>query len=570
MKKEYILYIFLIITPLIQGLYFEYSFCFANAFLLGYLLYLVIKNKKIYYRKSPYLYILLTLPIIYALTGLVAIDKGMNIYGIMKVLEPFALYMVLSQMDIEENTICEVIAVSGIIMSIFGIAGMYIESIVEIIIDNNRMSGFMGYANTYALYMLVTLICLSKTRWNLKIKAAAGALLIATIIITYSRSVYVIAGIIVAFALIKGTRRNKLVTAYSFILGLVIYFIVVNTSGAITLNQRVAEINPNATEFQSRLLYYIDAIKIVGNHLFGLGYDGYFYIQGKYQTGIYNVRLVHNSILQISLEIGILGVGAYLGILITWIKNVRRNKVSKKVQLIFYAIIIHSIIDFDLTFLTVTNILVIMLYFSEKKHTVYCEEYNKPISKSLANNKLTTIMCILVVLINLNIILGISALYSYISRYDTALFWYKYNTEAICAKASIFYGEKKYTEASKYIERAQKLNKSNVTMLKPMRDIHIKYKNLEDALQIQRNIIKLDGMNIDEVEKYSDILLEILLNTGYNRGNKTIYKEEILGIRGYIERKRLTIGDISYKQKAVPVFLMTKKLIENENNASKY
>ena len=53
-----------------------------------------------------------------------------------------------------------------------------------------------------------------------------------------------------------------------------------------------------------RFLYWQDALPLVFTHPFGLGYMGYYYLQGSVQTGVYTTVFVHNDFLQLLLDFG--------------------------------------------------------------------------------------------------------------------------------------------------------------------------------------------------------------------------------------------------------------------------
>ena len=69
---------------------------------------------------------------------------------------------------------------------------------------------------------------------------------------------------------------------------------------AITGNQdtigRFLTISLESSTLMGRLLYYRDVLPVILKHPFGLGYMGYYYAQGGFQTGVYATKFVHNEL----------------------------------------------------------------------------------------------------------------------------------------------------------------------------------------------------------------------------------------------------------------------------------
>lgn len=150
-----------------------------------------------------------------------------------------------------------------------------------------------------------------------------------------------------------------------FISGLLSTLLIVNTSliNIIPENikQRLENINFSQNSVLERGTFYRDAIKLVSDHpLIGAGGGAWSALYEKYQNNPYVSRQAHNFFLQYLSEVGILGFSCLLLILIAVIYIFLRyhfredqNKKNNYVM-IFYIIIlsilIHSTIDFDLSY----------------------------------------------------------------------------------------------------------------------------------------------------------------------------------------------------------------------------
>lgn len=113
-----------------------------------------------------------------------------------------------------------------------------------------------------------------------------------------------------------------------------------------------------------RLLYYKDGLKaLIQNPLLGLSPGGWADYQYNYQSAQYFVSQVHNGVLQVGLDAGILSmimfvalvVVAFAGLVKLWKKH--RATDDLYVLLIFSTLILHGFFDFDFSY---GNILIIL------------------------------------------------------------------------------------------------------------------------------------------------------------------------------------------------------------------
>lgn len=130
-------------------------------------------------------------------------------------------------------------------------------------------------------------------------------------------------------------------------------------SGIIVIISRYTDIST----IMIRFLYYKDGFSaLMKNPLFGLTPGGWGEYQYLYQTAQYYVRQVHNSVLQIGLDAGIIAMILFLitifislrGLIKIWIKEKKQSDLY--VLLIFLTLLIHGFFDFDFSF---SNILII-------------------------------------------------------------------------------------------------------------------------------------------------------------------------------------------------------------------
>jgi len=120
---------------------------------------------------------------------------------------------------------------------------------------------------------------------------------------------------------------------------------------------RLTKINLAERSVQERFIFMQDALKIVKDNLFlGTGGGGWNAEYRAYRTFLYFTSEVHNHYLQVLVENGILGLAAYLGLWLFLIFNLWRKYINEKndtgilLLIITFGLMLHSFIDFDLTY----------------------------------------------------------------------------------------------------------------------------------------------------------------------------------------------------------------------------
>ncbi|MDR5658776.1 O-antigen ligase family protein [Serpentinicella sp. ANB-PHB4] len=114
--------------------------------------------------------------------------------------------------------------------------------------------------------------------------------------------------------------------------------------------------------FVERLIQITDGGRaILSNPLVGLGPGNWQYLKGQWQTAQYTATHVHSSVIQIGVDAGIIAIIAVLLLIIILIKRLNR----KNVYLTSAAtiVLLHSVFDFTLSFLSI-NLLLITLILS--------------------------------------------------------------------------------------------------------------------------------------------------------------------------------------------------------------
>ncbi|MHB8062516.1 MAG: hypothetical protein ACYDG2_07780 [Ruminiclostridium sp.] len=129
------------------------------------------------------------------------------------------------------------------------------------------------------------------------------------------------------------------------------------------MGSRLVEVSYNSGVLQERFIIFTDAFKHILLNPFGSGINSFEYMQYINQTAFYDVRFVHNSILQTSYDIGVIPMIMFVTLLAYGlIKIIKSNTSGRNLSSILIVFIfLHSLLDFDFSFSTI-SIVLIMIY----------------------------------------------------------------------------------------------------------------------------------------------------------------------------------------------------------------
>lgn len=362
-EKIDFVHLFLIGAFCAVGLYNEYLCCFAAAVLLGYLIYTVIRKKRIFYYINLPVIAVTAVTSFYFLSVLWAVDKGEAFLGAFRFLSPLLLMLVVMQKENNAEKYFDILPSFSVFMVIVSAILSFIPSTESLVEIAGRLCGFFQYSNTFALFLLISLIiCITKQ----KLKAydfLCIAVLLFGIIYSGSRTVFVLSAVSILAVIIFS--KNKKVAAVVFSVMLVAVIVAVVTAYA-TDNfysiGRFLTISFKDSTFVGRLLYYIDALPQILRHPFGMGYAGYYFTQQSFQTGVYSVFSVHNDFLQLMLDIGWIPSALLIAAVL---KTFFSKKTDFKKRLLLFVMCAHSFFDFDMQFIAMYMLLILLLDFDD-------------------------------------------------------------------------------------------------------------------------------------------------------------------------------------------------------------
>ena len=271
-----------------------------------------------------------------------AVDRGMALIGVLRILVIGEFWLLWNNLDKEEREATfQAIPLAGVVWTVVSLVAYFLPVCRDFFIGRT-VGGPFQYSNTYALFLLVGIvILLASSEWNWK-RMAETAFLFAGILMTGSRSVAVLAVVTLVYFFLTGKMGWK--KKIGLIVGAAVFTVVLQMLLRLDLG-RLLRFTLESSTLNGRFLYWLDALPVIFQHPLGLGYMGYFYVQPQIQTGNYTTRFVHNELLQSALDYGWIAAAVLILLLIySLFHNSPRNRV------ILLILAIHSLFDFDLQF----------------------------------------------------------------------------------------------------------------------------------------------------------------------------------------------------------------------------
>lgn len=353
------------------GLYYELTAAVISAALLFLLLW---KGKQdgLSFRVNDALLAVCGISLFYFLSCLWGVDSGLALWGGIKYL-PLPLFgFCLMQLSADERReLLGDIPWIGGAMTVISFVFQFIPLFQDVFSVSGRLAGFFQYPNTFACFLLLGMELLlleqrsMKYRW---MRPLCGVLLLFGLFQAGSRTIFVLAvPALLICLLVRREKKTVGVAVVAVALGLV-FSLILNLVGGIGGTDRILEISSGASTLLGRILYWKDALPVIITHPFGMGYLGYYFSQGSFQTGVYSVRWVHNDFLQLLLDVGWIPA-ALAAFSVFRALFVRKGHAGDKI--IFVTLLVHCMIDFDLEFVAMYFILLLCLHWDDLKSRTF-------------------------------------------------------------------------------------------------------------------------------------------------------------------------------------------------------
>lgn len=363
---------------LLAGGYYEWGTAVLTVLLGGWLAVFARKNK-VKLRVNDTTIAIFALSVFYILSPLWAVDSGMAFWGAVKYFPVLLFGLCLLQLTpVQRRSILNLTPELGAFMTVSSYLLSLIPAFRSSFIVSERLGGFFQYPNTYTEFLLIGVIVLlfreetSDTVFSPFHTEKPGKLTLYRMVIltlllfgcfqAQSRAVLALLAVAFLFCLIKKRKRVLLFSVLFSVPAALLLSVITSFSSKVGTLDHVVNALGGQSTFWARLLYFRDALGEIAKHPLGLGYLGYYFTQGSFQTGAYHVRWVHNDFLQLALNIGWIPLGLLLFAMARSLLR-KREALTEKTVLFFLAA--HMMFDFDMEFLGMWFVLLLCLDWDE-------------------------------------------------------------------------------------------------------------------------------------------------------------------------------------------------------------
>ena len=347
-----------LLSPYLLGGFYEAFAALISLALMGWLCVVLIRQGQIRLERSLSLLALAVLAGSYALCSLWAVDRGLAPMGFIKFL-PLPLFLIaLHQLENEQRELLwDRLPWNGAFMTLLSLLMSRFDSLYDFVFEGRRIAGFFQYSNSFALFLLMGILpLLQKKKLHTK-DVLCMAVLFLGILLSGSRMTMILLGLLAIVNLFLQKERLHRFLPLGLLLLLggagAVYGLI---TGDLESAARFLTMFSSSSTVNNRLLFATDALPLILKHPFGLGYLGYYYLQGSIQHGVYSALYIHNELLQFLLDVGWLPTLLLLG---ACLKSLLKLPPWKKVMLFLF--LLHCLVDFDLQFVSLGFILVLLL-----------------------------------------------------------------------------------------------------------------------------------------------------------------------------------------------------------------
>ena len=407
----------MLVVPFCLGGFYLWTSALTTVALAGMLTLLGKAQGELVIRWNGGMMVCALLPAAYLITALWAVDPGQAWMGFVKYLPIPLFYVLLMQTTRDQREqVLGLLPLGGAAMVMMTGVLQFVPALQPWLQVNARLAGMFQYPNSFAIYLVCLGILLLKSTFSMRLRLVCLALLLVGVVTSGSRTALVLGVLAGVFLLaIHLHRRGSVKRLVLPVAGAA----AVSTLFFLTVGSQVWQrflVNPLASStFLGRLLYAKDALLAAISHPFGLGYGGYYFAQGSFQTGVYAVQYVHNELLQLILDIGWIPA-LVLAVYLVWVW-LRSDGICR---LAMGALVLHSLFDFNMQFLSLALLLVLLCHIGVER----------PDSKLFRRRHPLTGRVVVLVGAALSLAAAVVDTSYYAQRPDVALWLYPAHTQA--------------------------------------------------------------------------------------------------------------------------------------------
>ena len=490
-KMSKILFAILLFFPFFVGGYYVFYSAAVGIVLLIALLVHIFKTKSIKYSKSFTFFVLLFMSVMYFLTKFWAVDKSMSIHGFVKFFTAFLFTLAIIQISREERQqLLYSVPITAVIMTVFTELMGFTEFGRNRFYDNiGDLHGAFEYANAFAIYLLIAFIIALCSNIKIPFKLVTIVVCAYGIYKSNSRAVWMISAVMLVLIVLCYVFKNvskstrKLIVILIFLFG-VLSFIILYRFGIV---EKVFNYINTDGSFNERYLYYTDTLRYILKHPFGKGAYAFYFAQSKFQSAYYYAIDVHCDLLQYAIEIGVIPALLFAVVVL---KQLFSKQTSLLQKLVLTAIMLHSLFDYDLQFISI--LFVLLLCFD------YPNIQEKEVDSKLIPTVIASVFAVLYVVI------GLSAFCNYIGDHQKSVYYYKNTPSLIILMQSTNDKQSAYVIAQEILKRNDSVYEPNNVMA----NIYSADNKYGKAIKQMELVIEKDQRTMQHYRDYIDLLVK--------------------------------------------------------------
>ena len=380
--------------PFFAGGYYEYACCLYSIFLIFLLWKKIKKQQKVEYSVNKTFLFWPVLYICYLCTCLWGIDRNMTFFSSFRYLTVIIAVISWIQCSGEEKEkIFQTIPYSATAMVL-----MCIWNKKQCYDAYGNFYGTFGYKNSFAMFLAlaiwIELYYLEKNKKSKK-QLLLGIIKICVcavgVVAANSKSVLIllVSGILLKAILWGCHKMRKTVFFILLSIGMILIGILLLTWGK-KLGGIESLLNYLQTShsLNERFVFYYDGWKLFLNNPWGLGMHGFYYSQPAIQSGYYYSVNVHNDLIQMGIEAGVVPMIYIIVCIFASLLSKNNGKLQKQL-LVFISI--HALFDFDLQFMYLLVVLAM------------CFDYGKLKSFTITENPMIKVWKNVILCLNMHI-----------------------------------------------------------------------------------------------------------------------------------------------------------------------
>lgn len=358
-KQQSGLYWIMIASVLLFGGFYDWAAALIGAAVCVVGIRRIGKTKRYFIMKEKWFWLILIIELCLVISTITAVDKGMNLIGIIRFV-PIVLWSILAMQYSEEErkSALDAIPHMGCITVVVGIVAFLLPSMREWFWAAERLGGYFQYSNTCAVFFLLGMMIIGEQKE--RIDKIQWTILFWGILLSGSRTVMLLLLVVllIQFFPKKTEKKVRMLMVGNVIAAVVAAVIMVGLIGNYQNLARLATVFTSNSTFYGRLLYWKDAFGLILKNPLGLGWKGYYYIQPMVQTGVYTTMYVHNDLLQSFLDGGWISGVAFTALVFLGIKT---SKQKGMLAVLF----LHSLVDIDFQYVSIWFVAILLFDFGE-------------------------------------------------------------------------------------------------------------------------------------------------------------------------------------------------------------